>query len=130
MIKDAVYVDQGLLLWYCEQVFITRGYDYQNRTIEVCAQEYNSCKKRSFFQSYYEFLASRAINLADDIQFYVTHYNLAKRMSQSKQPVYLYQFEYAGIGDAYVKGPNLPQPVEEESPAHSQDMVKFTKCKN
>uniref|UniRef100_A0A914EH04 Carboxylesterase type B domain-containing protein n=1 Tax=Acrobeloides nanus TaxID=290746 RepID=A0A914EH04_9BILA len=108
LIKDAVYVDQELLLWYCEQVFITRGYDYQNITIEVCAQEYNS--------------SSRAINLADDITYYVTHYNLAKRMSQSKQPVYLYQFEYAGIGDAFVR-PNTPQLVPEETPAHAQEMT-------
>ena len=60
----------------------------------------------------------------------MTHYNLAKRISQSKQPVYLYQFEYAGIGDAYVTGPNKPQRVPEETPAHSQEMVKFTECKS
>ena len=39
-------------------------------------------------------LASRAIDLADDIGYYVPHFNLAERIFQSQQPVYLYQFEY------------------------------------
>uniref|UniRef100_A0A914E741 Carboxylic ester hydrolase n=1 Tax=Acrobeloides nanus TaxID=290746 RepID=A0A914E741_9BILA len=111
LIKDAVYVDQELLLWYCEQIFITIGYNYTNETIDVCAKEYNS--------------SSRAIDLADNIRYYVPHFNLAERIFQSQQPVYLYQFEYSGIGDAFVSGPNIPQYVPEEIPHHAQEMVLF-----
>lgn len=62
--------------------------------------------------------------MADDISYYVPHFNLASKMYQTKAPVYLYQFEYAGIGNAYVRGPNLPQFLPDEMPAHAQEMVR------
>ena len=48
---------------------------------------------------------------------------LTKSFASQSSEVYLYQFEYDGIGDAYFAGSGLPQPAKEAYPGHSHELV-------
>lgn len=68
-------------------------------------------------------LASRSIFLWDDVAIYVPQIEMTDSFAAQSDKVYLYQFEYDGIGNAYFAGTGLPQPAKEAYPGHSYELV-------
>ena len=61
----------------------------------------------------------------DDVYFYVSQLEIATSATTQGAPVYLYQFEYEDIGNAYYAGYGNPQPTREEIPGHAMELVNY-----
>ncbi|KAE9548970.1 hypothetical protein FO519_007819 [Halicephalobus sp. NKZ332] len=102
-------VDQEALQDWCFKLVQSKGYAAGESAMQSCMEEYNT--------------TSRSLNLYDDVNFYVPEVELASSAARQGSPVYLYQFEYEDIGDAYVAGRGHPQPSREEIPGHAMELI-------
>uniref|UniRef100_A0A914Z5F9 Carboxylic ester hydrolase n=1 Tax=Panagrolaimus superbus TaxID=310955 RepID=A0A914Z5F9_9BILA len=102
-------VDQNKLRYWCTRSIKVRGYNTSESTVLLCMNEYNT--------------TSKSIFLWDDVSMYAPQLEMTNSFAAQSDKVYLYQFEYDGIGDAYFAGDGLPQPHKEEYPGHSHELI-------
>ncbi|KAI1706673.1 carboxylesterase family domain-containing protein [Ditylenchus destructor] len=99
-----------LKLWlYCKRTLAQLHYEHVTEAITACAEEYNDRQRVAF--------------IYDDANYYVPQYNFATRSVLLGAPVYLYQFEYSFIGNAFGNWPDQLGTDPEETPRHAQDLV-------
>jgi len=108
-VKGFNVVDQVALRRWCYQLIKLKGYSPSESAIQSCMVEYNT--------------TSKSVSLFDDVYFYVSQLEIATSATTQGAPVYLYQFEYEDIGNAYYAGYGNPQPTREEIPGHAMELI-------
>uniref|UniRef100_A0A914ZIK3 Carboxylesterase type B domain-containing protein n=1 Tax=Parascaris univalens TaxID=6257 RepID=A0A914ZIK3_PARUN len=102
-------VDREGVRAVCSAVAVMFGYRNERQAARKCANEYARPNKTPY--------------ILDDPCFFVNSALYSEALTKAGGVVFLYQFDYANVGDAFYLGPSIPKYTPAQSPHHTQEFV-------